>query len=91
MPVGFDVSRLAVSPADPQVIYAGTTDHPYHDDFVTHGVLKSTDGGRTWQRESAGMSQLNVSCLSVSPHDPSVVIAGTGGNSVFVGTDSAAK
>ena len=82
-------SDVAVSPADPRVVYVGTTDHPYHDDCAAEGVLKSTDGGLTWRKESQGLSLLNVSCVAVDPLDPSIIYAGTGGNSVFVGADSA--
>lgn len=79
------VSAVAVSPADPQVIYVGTNDHPYHDEYAASGILKSTDGGLTWQRENTGLSILNFKSLSVSPHDASVIYAGTTGNSVFIG------
>jgi hypothetical protein len=82
-------SDVAVSPADPRVVYVGTMDHPYHDDCAAEGVLKSTDGGLTWRKESQGLSLLNVSCVAVDPLDPSIIYAGTGGNSVFVGADSA--
>ncbi len=83
------VSSVAVSPADPNVIYAATHDHPYHDDCAAEGLLKSADGGLTWQHENAGLSALDLNCLSVSPHDASIIYVGTGGNSAFVGNDSA--
>jgi len=81
------VTSAAVSPANPQVIYVGTTDHPYHDDYMAEGVLKSADGGLTWRKENTGMSIRQVSAIRVSPLDPSLVFVSTGGNSVFIGKD----
>lgn len=78
---------LAVSPADRNTLYVATTDHPFHDACRAEGVFKSTDGGETWRQEVEGLSHWNVSCIAVSPHDPSLLIIGTGGNSGFVGAD----
>ena len=83
------VDGVAVSPADPRVIYAATTDHPYHDNPLAEGLLKSTDGGATWHHENTGLSHRNISCVGVDPHDPSVIYISAGGNSAFVGKDSA--
>lgn len=73
--------------SDSQTLYATSSDHPYHDDSVAEGVLKSTDGGRTWQHENAGLSLKNVKCMSINPHDPALVVVGVGGNSAFVGRE----
>ncbi|KPK65205.1 MAG: hypothetical protein AMK73_03620, partial [Planctomycetes bacterium SM23_32] len=81
------VEAVAVSPADSRVIYAATNDHPFHDDYVAEGILRSEDAGLTWRHENSGLSHLNVNCLAVSPHDPSALYVGTGGNSAFVGRD----
>lgn len=85
------VADAAVSPADSRVLYAATTGHPYHDDYVAPGLLRSADGGRTWTRQTQGLSNTNVSCVSISPHDPSEIYLGTGGNSGFVGKDTGVK
>jgi photosystem II stability/assembly factor-like uncharacterized protein len=81
------VNCVAVSPTDSNILYLGTTDHPYHDNPIALGVLKSTDGGKTWTQENLGLTSLQISFLTVDPRDPSRLYAGTGGNSVFVGTD----
>jgi hypothetical protein len=80
---------VAVSPKDGNVLYVGTTDHPYHDDCRALGVMKSVDGGRTWKQEVEGLTDWQVSCLRLDPHDPSRLYVGTGGNGVFVGVDRA--
>jgi len=81
------VSTVVVHPRDNRRLYVGTTDHPYHDDDRAEGVLRSTNGGATWTRENGGLSLPQVSFLRIDPRDPSVLYAGTGGNSVFIGHD----
>jgi photosystem II stability/assembly factor-like uncharacterized protein len=83
------VSDVAVNLADPRVIYVATQDHPYHDDFPALGLLRSGDGGVTWQRENTGLSLLNVRAIATSPHDPTLLYLSTNGNSCFVGHDKA--
>ncbi len=82
------VSDIVVHPLNPRIIYAATTDHPYHDDCVAEGVLKSDDGGRTWRKVNSSLSHRNISCLAIDPHDPTKLYAGTSGNSAFVGKDA---
>ncbi|MBC7288955.1 MAG: hypothetical protein H5T86_13155 [Armatimonadetes bacterium] len=85
------VQCVVPSPAAPNVIYIGTTDHPYHDRPLGVGVLKSEDGGASWRLENRGLTCLNVSCMAVDPTDPSRLFVGTGGNGAFVGVDPAVK
>jgi len=82
-------SCVTVSPTNPNVIYLGTTDHPYHDANASLGVLKSTDGGKTWQAENAGLANTHISCIAVDPREPWRLYVGTGGNGPFVGEDRA--
>jgi photosystem II stability/assembly factor-like uncharacterized protein len=79
------VSDVAVNRANPRVLYVATQDHPYHDDYPAWGLLRSADGGVTWQRENTGLSLLNVRTVATSPHDPTLVYLSTSGNSCFVG------
>ena len=82
---------IAISPADPRVLYAATADHPYHDNPITAGLLKSRDGGRTWRRENTGLTLLNTRGICISPHDPATLFLGTLGNGVFAGRDAAPR
>lgn len=84
-------SCIAVSPFDSNILYVGTTDHPYHDANWAEGVLKSTDGGKTWQQEVDGLTCWNISCISIDPRDASRLYIGVGGNGGFVGIDAAAR
>lgn len=62
------VSALAVSPLSPGTLYAATG--AFHDaGFLKggHGVYRSTDGGRSWQPFSAGLTDRDVLSLAFSP------------------------
>jgi len=82
------VSCVAVSPLDGNILYAGTDDVEYHDRSRAEGVLKSLDGGKTWQHEDTGLSLLRVHCLTIDPHEPRRLYVGTGGSGAFVGRDT---
>ncbi len=81
------VSDVLVSPADSRVVYAATNDNPYHDDYAAEGLLRSSNGGRTWRHENTGLTLPNVKSVAASPVEPSLLYIGTGGNSAFVGRD----
>jgi photosystem II stability/assembly factor-like uncharacterized protein len=44
------------------------------------GVVKSTDGGQTWQQVNNGLSNLYVGTLFMHPTNPDILLAGTGNN-----------
>lgn len=67
-----------------KILFAATTDHPYHDHCIGEGVLVSKDGGRTWCKENTGLTHRNISCLRLHPLDPSILLAGTLGNGAFL-------
>ncbi|MDY8136444.1 T9SS type A sorting domain-containing protein [Aquimarina sp. 2201CG5-10] len=54
------VSAIAIHPTDPNIIYIGTGDDDASDTYSI-GVLKSTDGGATWN--STGLTFNNSSSL----------------------------
>ena len=67
------IGALAVSPSDPNVIYAGTgettirTDVSYGD-----GVYRSTDGGKTWKH--LGLEETrHIGEIRIHPEDPDLV------------------
>ncbi|MGH3500020.1 MAG: S8 family serine peptidase [Nocardioidaceae bacterium] len=71
------VSDLLVSPSDPGTWYAATTSYSASDLVKGgRGVLRSTDGGQTWTNISAGLQNLSVDALAVSP-DGRWLYAGT--------------
>ena len=83
-PSGLDNDRpfrsLAVDPSNADIVYLGTE---------RNGIVKTTDGGTTWERlryglrhspSDAGPAYPEVWDIAVSPHDPSLVIAATLGS-----------
>jgi photosystem II stability/assembly factor-like uncharacterized protein len=70
---GKDVRCLAVDPHNEGVIFAGTQEN---------GILRSGDGGRTWQ--PCGLEGKTVKSLAVSPMIRSTIYAGTKPAEVYV-------
>ena len=70
---------LAFAPSATNVIYAGTGEEVFSGDAVAGaGVLKSSDGGISWQLLAAGtFSGYSFSVIRVHPSDPNVVLAST--------------
>jgi photosystem II stability/assembly factor-like uncharacterized protein len=64
------VGALAVSDADPNVIYAGMGETTIRID-VSHGdgVYKSTDAGRSWQHVGLADTR-HIGEIIIHPHDP---------------------
>jgi hypothetical protein len=71
---GSAITTFVIDPHNPARFYAPTW----------NGVLKSTDGGNTWQVKTSGLSTANrpVDTLTVHPDDPNILYAGIG--STFV-------
>ncbi|MGV8039232.1 MAG: WD40/YVTN/BNR-like repeat-containing protein [Thermoanaerobaculaceae bacterium] len=79
------VGALAMHPANPQVLLAGTgkasgiTDSP---DEINGGVFKTTDGGAHWRQvdpiHANGNHEIRFSAIAFAPSNPSIVYASTG-------------
>ena len=67
------IGAIAVSDADPNVIYVGTGETCIRNN-VSHGdgVYKSTDGGRTWQHLGLRETR-HIGKIRIHPHDPDTV------------------
>lgn len=80
------ISALAVSPVDPDRLYAGTGGGSL---FKTSSLWSSQDGGQTWQRLVAplpagpdGMLPA-VTALVFNPNQPDLLFVGTDGHGVY--------
>jgi hypothetical protein len=76
------IGAIAVDPSNPLVIYAGTGDPNGRDAQSGLGVLKSTDGGKTWKLISqpffsSGFSVISIGSIAVHPTNGKTVLAGT--------------
>jgi photosystem II stability/assembly factor-like uncharacterized protein len=59
---------IAIDPSNPDMVYAGT---------LGSDMLKSMDGGKTWQRVEVAPAESTVSAVAVHPFDSNVIYAGT--------------
>jgi photosystem II stability/assembly factor-like uncharacterized protein len=76
------VSDIAISPTDPKIVYVATGDiePAYSKAFYTIGLIKTTDGGDSWQITGydATIDQgRQVGTVLVHPENPDIVIIGT--------------
>ena len=83
-----NVTSIKVNPADSSIIYAATSDEPYHDISSGRGIFKSTDSGKTWKAVNDGLGVLYFNTITADPSDPSVIYAGSSGNGINKGIDS---
>lgn len=92
------IGALAVSPSDPNTIYAGTGESDIRSDLSSgNGVYKSVNGGQSWTH--LGLDDtLQISRIIVDPRDANIVYVGALGHAygpnaergVFKSTDGGA-
>jgi photosystem II stability/assembly factor-like uncharacterized protein len=78
----FPVSSLAIAPSPASTVYAVFTHSAFEGaNFVVWSrVLRSVDGGATWERATNGLRNIGVRAIAVDPFNSSrVYAAGTGG------------
>jgi len=79
------IASVAVDSRDADTVYAGGADHPYHDDALGRGLMRSRDGGRTWESlNAAELTCTKIAAITVDPHQPMRLYLSTSGNGVFV-------
>jgi photosystem II stability/assembly factor-like uncharacterized protein len=74
---------VAVDPADARMVYAGLTDHPFHDDSLGNGLRVSGDGGATWTPVTT-LPTGRITALMPHPGDSRRLFVGTGGVGVIL-------
>ncbi len=78
------VQALAISPDDPDLVYAGNLGSN------ARGLYRSTDGGQTWQRLTETLRDPDVSAVALDPTSPASIYIGKAGEGVFRSTDGGA-
>lgn len=72
------MGAIAFAPSNPDIIYAGTGEAVFSGDaYAGAGLLKSTDGGATWQLLAADFAKSTFSDIKVHPTNPDIVLAVT--------------
>ncbi len=85
------IVTLAMSPANSNVIYAGTGEgFIFNGSFLLNGngIYKSTDKGDTWKllpSTDGNPDFINVSRIIVDPQDENILLASTGGRKAIGG------
>jgi len=74
---GFDIRALAIDPATPSTLYAGSGS----------GIYKTTNGGASWSSVEHGTLIRNISSIVIDPQATSTVRVGTFFTGVFVSTN----
>jgi photosystem II stability/assembly factor-like uncharacterized protein len=83
------MGSLAIDPNDTNIIFAGTGELPGTlDSYAGYGMLRSTDGGKTWS-DVGPSSVAAYSQVIVNPHHSNLVYAAAGrsGGGVLISTD----
>jgi hypothetical protein len=81
-PLTASVSNLTVDPRNSAIVYAA---------LQTGGVMRSRDGGATFETTNTGLTSLRTSRgngVVIDPTDSAVIYIGTEGGGVFKSTDS---
>ena len=68
-------ASIAIDPSNDQTLYWGTGDANYYSSG--QGVYKSSNGGNTWVLSNAGMGNLLVTDIIISPTNTQILIAAT--------------
>jgi PKD repeat protein/photosystem II stability/assembly factor-like uncharacterized protein len=83
------VSSIVVDYDNPDVIYLGTGDRDAGDSGGV-GVMKSTDGGLTWNQSNTGMGDRTVGRMIMHPDNNNELLAAAGGG-IYKTTDAGAN
>ena len=75
-----NIGSVAVQQSNPSVVWVGTGEgNPRNSVNLGHGIYKSMDAGKTWQR--VGLEKtLNIHRILIDPSNPDVVYAGAIGS-----------
>ena len=84
------MGAIAIDPINPDIIYAGTGEATYSGaSYYGRGLLKSTDGGTTWQHITQGLPNLSYfSRLKIRPGNSSHLLAALGNAGLYRSTNA---
>lgn len=72
--MGGVISKLALHPEDPSIIYAGVMGIPY-EPSNDRGLYRTTDGGDTWEQVLFIAEDAGVTDLKINPTNPDTLFA----------------
>ena len=79
---GLAVNCMAIDPANPNILYAGTGEGFLNGDAIPgHGIFKTIDGGSTWSNPTQPLSENDdfvwVNRLAIAPTNSQLILAAT--------------
>ena len=76
---------MAVSPIDPDLLFAASSSALYSGGYApaSHGVVTSSDGGRTWSSFNDGLPWPFASLLVMEPRPPYMLWLGSPGTGYY--------
>jgi photosystem II stability/assembly factor-like uncharacterized protein len=77
-----NVSAIVVDPRNSDIVYAGTAEA---------GVLRSLDGGKSWEALNTGLRNKDVRALAIDPADPFTLYAGMWNGGIYKSTDAGGR
>lgn len=84
-------STVAISESDSKIVYAGTGEPFGNMDAITgSGLIKSIDGGETWEKLDNTIDFGSVGRLLVNPNDANHLVVGTS-KGIYLTKDGGAK
>lgn len=88
------IRNIEYAPSDPNIVHAICTFENWHEATVvpghtSHGVLKSTDAGETWNYVNNGLESTNkcIMAIAISPFNPDIVFIGTNEYGIYKTTN----
>lgn len=77
-----DIMTFALDPSNSKVLYVGTH---------SHGVLRSTDGGSTWEQVNSGLGGMDIHAITINPNKPETIHAWAVDKGLYRSKDGGAK
>lgn len=68
------IARIVVHPDDPNTVYVAASGHEYTSN-PERGIYKTTDGGKTWERQLFIADHIAAIDLVMHPKDPDILYA----------------
>ena len=84
------MGSIAIDPSNTNIIYAGTGEATYSGaSYYGRGLLKSTDGGNSWQRYTTGLpNSTYFARLVIRPNHPNELLAALGYSGLYRSTNA---
>ena len=70
------ITDIAIDPTNSDIVYLSTGRRWVDSTDFGSGIVKTTDGGLSWQRITTGITASNISSIAIDSDDPQTLYAG---------------